>query len=62
MTAKSDLYFSPVLLLLSCRLYYFSLHDDYCPFVYTIFVLYFVHIIYSQSSATIFDKLKWEAE
>ena len=38
------------------KLYYFSLIDDYPPF------LQLVHYtIYLHSSATIFDKLKWEA-
>ena len=27
--------FQSCVLLLSCKLYYFSLHDDYAPFLYT---------------------------
>ena len=45
--------FQSCILLLSCRLHYFSLHDDYPPF------LQFVHYkICLHSSTTIFEKLK----
>ena len=44
--------FQSCVLLSSCRLYYFSLHDDYLPFLYCVICLY--------GSTTIFDELKWE--
>ena len=48
--------FQSCVLLLSCRVYYFSLHDDYPPFLQLVHYTISLH-----SSATIFDKLKWEA-
>ena len=48
--------FHSCVLLLPCRLYYFSLHDDYPP------ILQLAHYtICLHSSATTFDELKWEA-
>ena len=37
---KTSFLFQPCVLLLSCRLYYFSLHDDYPPFLYTTWSIY----------------------
>ena len=37
---KTSSLFQPCELLLSCRLYYFSLHDDYPPFLYTTWSIY----------------------
>ena len=37
---KTSSLFQPCVLLLSCRLYYFSLHDDYPPFLYTTWSIY----------------------
>ena len=53
LAAKNNLLLSCILLL-SCRLYYFSLHDDYPPFLQIVKYTVYLH------SATIFDKLKWE--
>ena len=53
LAAKNNLLLSCVLLL-SCRLYYFSLHDDYPPFLQIVKCTVYLR------SATIFDKLKWE--
>ena len=47
--------FQSCVLFLCCRLSYFSLHDDYPPFLQLVHYTICLH-----SRATIFDKLKWE--
>ena len=47
--------FQSCVLLLCCRLSYFSLHDDYPPFLQLVHYTICLH-----SRATIFVKLKWE--
>ena len=52
-TAKNSL-FQSCLLLFFCRLYYFSLFDEFSPFLYTTQSM-------SITAVPFFEKLKWEA-
>ena len=54
LAAKAPSLFQSCVLLLSSKLYYFSLHDNHPPFLYS--------VIYLHSNASIFDKLKWEKQ
>ena len=43
---KTASLFQPCVLLLSCRSYYFSLHDDYPPFLYTMRSIYIAALVF----------------